>query len=992
MGIADLPFSKESAFPIKRFIFILTLFISGFCGISYEILYSRALGNIIGNSFVLNASILIMFLLGIGIGTKIAHKLEGYLWLIEASIGLYALLFIALYPSLDAFFYQVLPAGNILLTILACALLLCIPTVLIGCSLPLFADLFQEMIPGKIFDLSYMIYNFGASVTAFAIEFYLIRSYGIMQTLAIILCLNFLSGLLLVGFFRKSKTVRELKDSISFPPRLLAALCLLSIASAIFQLLAIKIAEFIFGPFHETFAMVVSLVLLGIALGSLLSRYLKLSFGFFTISSTFFLVLILALFQPLVFRYAAFYAHFSESTLIVLKMLILACFMLWLSIGFGAAIPSLLTSDESEVAKESGHLLFVSSLANAFGYLLMVLYIHSHFNYGQILLIILSLLALAAVIYDWPNRKNMVLVSIALFLGLGAYLSLWNENLLYLSYKAFSREDTLRQKMGEYKWGSQYRKYEDVFSINKVGDQEFFFINGYISMALNSAAEYMVGTLSSLVSPRTQHALVLGLGSGSTGSTVTQVFDKTDIVEINPVIVEHQDDMKEHNFNIAHDPRAQIILDDGIRYLKNTPQKYDLILNTVTSPLYFSSSKLYTVDFFRHIKSRLKPDGVYTTWIDNRIGEEGFKIILKSLHSEFKYAWTAMIRSSYFLLLCSNQPIALHQQEAIEKNTVLKEFFMNKHGRSLDSIKYAIVSTDTFGFLDEHSETQNIDLNSIDKPNLEFAMSALSPDANIDPFKHYLEKNYSIEQMRAQIPADPLKLATHFTQLQSNSSFIKSFIRQAYQADPKLGQPLEARLLREYQLAWEQHPSLETGKQYAQWLERYRKKVLANQVWRKMFTLFPEEGYVYYKMSKLFREENDIQNAELYLKKALDKSPDNQDYRYTLAEMYFEQHRFLDSEEQLQTLLKQAPAYHQARYRLGRLYYFQEDFDRAEKSFAKALSFQKENELYTYWMGRSLFAQKEYKAAKSYFERSLKQDPESKETLKWLKKSILSEI
>src|SRR5262245_32031838 len=59
------------------------LLLSGFCGISYEILYARMMGNLIGDQFAVSASILLSFMLGIGIGALYAHHLWRFLWLVE---------------------------------------------------------------------------------------------------------------------------------------------------------------------------------------------------------------------------------------------------------------------------------------------------------------------------------------------------------------------------------------------------------------------------------------------------------------------------------------------------------------------------------------------------------------------------------------------------------------------------------------------------------------------------------------------------------------------------------------------------------------------------------------------------------------------------------------------------------------------------------------------------------------------------------------------
>src|SRR3954452_12393063 len=74
----------------RRFGFLLLLMVSGFCGISYEVLYGRLLSNFVGDQFAISASILLTFMLGIGFGALVAHRLWRWLWLLECGIGLYA--------------------------------------------------------------------------------------------------------------------------------------------------------------------------------------------------------------------------------------------------------------------------------------------------------------------------------------------------------------------------------------------------------------------------------------------------------------------------------------------------------------------------------------------------------------------------------------------------------------------------------------------------------------------------------------------------------------------------------------------------------------------------------------------------------------------------------------------------------------------------------------------------------------------------------------
>ncbi len=73
----------------RRLLPIIAL-LSGWCGIAYELLYSRLLTTHLGDMFQVNAAILTSFLLGIGLGAWVSHRFVRWLWLVELGIGIYA--------------------------------------------------------------------------------------------------------------------------------------------------------------------------------------------------------------------------------------------------------------------------------------------------------------------------------------------------------------------------------------------------------------------------------------------------------------------------------------------------------------------------------------------------------------------------------------------------------------------------------------------------------------------------------------------------------------------------------------------------------------------------------------------------------------------------------------------------------------------------------------------------------------------------------------
>ena len=254
---------------------------SGFCGISYEILYTKLLGNLLGNQFAINAAVLLTFLLGIGLGTLLAHRFLRWLWLIEASIGLYAAGMVLAYPAIDRLVYGALPAlgASLPATVATSLLLLAAPAVLIGASLPIFTAYLTSLRDTHVFSITYAVYNVGAALTAVALEFVLLRAWGLRATTLALSGLNVAVALALLAMTRSLPLVPlPPPGRIRFPASLLLALAVASVGSAVFQLLMIKLTEFVLGPYNETFALVLATVLLGLTLGSVCVGRFGLSF------------------------------------------------------------------------------------------------------------------------------------------------------------------------------------------------------------------------------------------------------------------------------------------------------------------------------------------------------------------------------------------------------------------------------------------------------------------------------------------------------------------------------------------------------------------------------------------------------------------------------------------------------------------------------------------------------------------------------------------
>jgi len=883
-------------------IFIVLMLLSGFAGISYEILYGRILGNMVGDQFIVSAAILMTFLLGIGLGSVLAHRLWRWLWVIEGGIGIYGLLIVFNQPWVESLVYSgsSMFADSLLGSILICVLLLFVPAFLIGCSVPLFAGYFGRLNTesSASFSRVYMIYNFGAALTALLIEFYFIRNFGIRGTVTVFAMVNLLIAASLKYLFRGAESLQYLNDqgfslrSVLFkiPINTVYALTFASIASAIFQLFMVKYSELVFGPFRESFALVLSLVLFGITLGTLLVKHFRLKFQTVMWMNLAGLLWLMLAAGGAIYVYAALYPLTGGSFwwVVTLKWLVLVVLMLVPATTFGATIPALL-SHQGEVSHESGTLLFISSIANVFGFLIMVFLLHRYLDYGVQLLIIGGVSALALIVYQRWSVRRLIAISVVMASMAGVYLQQWDEDLLYLSYTKFKNIHGLIAARKSVNFTERYKGYQDVFSINWMNGDPYFFINGYISIPLNNPSEKIVGALSTLFSPRLDNALVLGLGSGATASSVGLFFKHTDVVEINPVVRKNLYRMARWNFAIENNPRVRIVVDDAIHFIKAGKKKYSLILNTVTTPLYFSSSKLYTKDFFDDIKGRLQSDGVYVTWMDSRIGDDGADIILRSLQKSFKYCAVLYVKSAYFLLIASDKPLYMTQQQAVISQPQLRKDLMKKYGILSEWLPYHLMTTDAFALIGNRKGP----INTADFPALEFEISDLQ-HGGIAKFKKRLLAHVNIGEIQQALPFVPEAFPADFL-AQARSRMGESSITRRWQAllkNQRVGIKKDLAELEYRKIRMEVMKRTGDIHAYAYQLLKLKRYSEAIMFFHKVLKQDPEHDNANYNLGVAYEALGQDGQALESFNKELSVDPTDQDASYRIARLLIGMKRY----------------------------------------------------------------------------------------------------
>jgi spermidine synthase len=128
----------------------------------------------------------------------------------------------------------------------------------------------------------------------------------------------------------------------------------------------------------------------------------------------------------------------------------------------------------------------------------------------------------------------------------------------------------------------------------------------------------MLGHFTTLIPKNPSRVLVIGCGAGVTAGAVSiePRLQELTIAEIEPLVPKVVSTyFAEHNFDVIRNPKTRIHLDDARHYLLTTDETFDAITSDPLDPWVKGAAMLYTQEFFELVKSRLKPGGVVTLFV-----------------------------------------------------------------------------------------------------------------------------------------------------------------------------------------------------------------------------------------------------------------------------------------------------------------------------------------------------------------------------------------
>lgn len=780
-------FSKENEKGIDKrvkgfWLLMAIFFLSGLCGIVYEVVWSRLLTLVFGNTTYAISTVVGVFMFGLALGSylggrwlfKIKNLLKGYAFL-ELGVGIYAALFFpilswiqqihsALFPSL----YTQPVILNLVRILLSFGLLL-IPTVLMGATFPLLGQTlirFPRWV-GRDIGILYALNTFGAATGCFLGAFLFIPALGIQQTLFSGAVCNGAIGLITWYLSRDMDIATEAENKPWIAPLksggetsfitdkqvrfILFSFLASGLLALVYEVAWSRALILVFGSSIYAFATILTTYLLGMALGSvilgrLMDRIQKPIFWFFFLqgiigASVFFTT-------PMIGQLPDYFLTFFSQADISWETIALKefgiCFLIILTPTFasGASFPLVtkifIQHHGFKVGRAIAHAYsfntiggIIGSLAAGFILIPLLGVEKTLLLGGGLNLLIASLGSVLA-----PGLKKFT--KFAWGVGCSAVavfgfwvLPSWNPKLInsgvYLYGKtmaASSRTSDIDFLMSIYKLLFYREGSSATVTVFQKDHQRFLRVNGKTdgSNASDNYTQVLLGLLPVMYSPNPEVALVIGLGTGITlGSVLEYPVQEVDCIEISAEVVEAANFFKEENGDALRSPRVRLHVLDGRTWLMAMSREYDFISSEPSHPWQTGNANLFTVDFFELAKRRLKKGGVFCQWLPiYHMDQEHFRLLVSSFKRVFPYIHIWMATTDALLIGSTAPSLSIDYGELQKRMEMppIKHRLKKLGIRNLEDFL-------SFFYLDQNAVAKFVsgveEINSDNNPVLEFS-------------------------------------------------------------------------------------------------------------------------------------------------------------------------------------------------------------------------------------------------------------------------------
>jgi spermidine synthase len=611
-------------------VLLSVFFASGISALLYQIVWLKYLGLIFGNTVYAAATLIAVFLGGLGIGAFVFSRVSARPLLLyagaEALIGCIGAFSPNAFALLDRAYVAGYGHASLARGALA-ALFLLPPTILMGGTLPLLVRWLEGDGEGSGVAISalYAVNTLGGTAGVALAGFVLIPRVGLLATIFVAVVLNF--TLALIAAIWSAAAMPPLSPA---PPKQSGGTAAaLQIISLLMGLAAIadevfwsRILVLHLGSSVYAYSLMLFAFLIGIGLGSaIIEPFIGRIDAAKTLGT-----IELALGAALALQVHVF-THFSELLGVLVRPLIamgmttpfpalLVAVLLALVIPtalMGAAFPLTVRLYDLRAgggeARSVGKVYLANTIGSITGSLLA----------GFVLIRAIGsqngLFAMACInlaIGAWLVWRQRMRIGVAAAIVIACF-ALVKPNQVILSAGLFTESHAPILLFRE--------DVTATVTLRALGPR-------FLSLELNGVnvagtsgeligTQKLQGHIPLLLHAHPRRVLHIGFGSGGTAWAVSRhPVESITIAEISPEVLEVSNArLGAVNHGVLRDPRVHVVINDGRNFILGTHETFDVILSDSIHPRYAGNGSLYTRDYFELCQRRLAPGGVISMWL-----------------------------------------------------------------------------------------------------------------------------------------------------------------------------------------------------------------------------------------------------------------------------------------------------------------------------------------------------------------------------------------